>query len=486
MTTATLPPETEQPESATETLQYELKVSNDKLTVTLDCPQPQKDLSGYVFKIMQDFDTLEIPEHPDENQVTALINAVCPASGDIQDQPVIMGAAPTFPVDAALTWSKDYFASGWAVDEESGAINFWEKLDLSSVHAEEELAVLTPPVSGEAGLNVFGNKIPVDKPLKVRLRNGKGVRMEEDEAGVQRFYALCNGRVRYQDGTATVDDVFIVKGDVDLEQGNINHTGTVQIDGDVKTGATINAEGDVVVKGMCEPANITCGGKLSVGGGILGSPEYKISTGGGLLAKYVSEVIIRSESDIMVTNEIAHADVETRGRVRVCKGRIAGGRVLARQGIRVKEAGASGSSDTILIAGVDPTLTQLVAEHKEKILKMEEGRDKILEAVKGAAQNPQALDEAKRKLFAGLQQKANNLDKAIISEEEIIQAITKEALADAVEEVVILAELWSGTTIQLGNYQTVIRHSILKPRIVQRRKSKVQVFPLGEGNMPED
>lgn len=486
MTQATLPTESENQDSVETILQYELRVSKDKLTVLLDCPAPQKDLSGFVFKIMQDFEKLEIPEHPDEEQVTALINSVSPDGEDIRNQPVIMGLAPTLPVDSVLTWTEDYFATGFAVDEASGAVNFWEKLDSSAVRQDEEVATLSPAISGEPGINVFGHKIAVDKPVKIRLRTGKGIRMEEDDQGLQHFYCQCNGRIRYQDGTACVDDVFIIKGDVDLEQGNIKHTGTVQIEGDVKAGASIEAEGDVIIKGMCEPANITCGGTLSVVGGMLGSSECLITTGDGLQAKYISEAVIRSGGDVMVTNEIAHAHVETRGRLMVCKGRIAGGRMVALQGIRVMEAGASGSSDTVLVAGVDPTLAPIIDELKGKISKMEEGREKILTAIAAAKKNPQGLDEGQRKIFAGLQLKADNLGAAIIAEEATIKQTTKDALADAVEEVVIFAELWSGTTIQLGDYKTTVPRSILKPRIAQRRRSKVQIFPLGDGNMPKD
>jgi len=260
----------------------------------------------------------------------------------------------------------------------------------------------------------------------------------------------------------------------------------VQIEGDVRAGASIYAEGDVVVKGMCELSNIDCEGKLSVSGGILGSEDFTITTGGGVLAKYISEAIVHSNGDIIVNNEIAHAQVETRGRVLISKGRIAGGKIVARQGIKVGEAGASGSSDTVLVAGVDPTLAPKIANHRDKILQFEEGRDKIIAAISKATKNPKSLDEAKRQLFAGLQKKAEYLEEAIKEEEQIIQKETQAAMSDAVEEVVILAELWSGTTIQLGKFQTIIRSSIMKPRIAHRKKSKVIILPLGEGNMPEE
>jgi len=465
--------------------EYNLRVSRDKVSVRLDCPDPHRNLDATVAQIMSDFTVLEIPLYPDTEILTSILKGACQPGEHLWDCPIIMGQAAEPTQDGRVEWARDFFQQGWAVDEDSGATDFWEKLERASVHEDELLATLHHPVEGEPGLNVFGNEIPVAKPKKIKLRPGKGVRTEEQDHGIL-FYATINGRLRHAEGSLAVDDVFLVKGNVSLETGNIHHTGAVQIQGDVETGATIEADGDIIVKGMLDPCNITCGGSLTVAGGIVGDEAHHIQVGGGLLAKYIGEATVTAGGDITVDNEIDHSDIRTRGRIRIEKGRIAGGTIMARMGIKVGEAGASGSSRTILMAGVDYTLAPRLETCEERIRKMSEAQDKIALTLDKVKQKQAPLTPEEATIVAGLEAKNRDLGQAIIDENLEVSRLKREARIGAIAEVVMLKQVWSGTTIHLGEYKTVVKASIEKPRIAQLRKTRVRVLPLGEGNMPED
>ncbi|MGD9546266.1 MAG: FapA family protein [Candidatus Krumholzibacteriia bacterium] len=462
---------------------FAVRITDDKVTVVLDCPDPLADLGRTADRILEEFQVLSLPEYPDREFLTSMLQQACTPGEDVRGLPLIMGEAPTPPLDGALIWSRDYFVEGWAVDEGSGAMDFWEKLDNRSVSKDELLVFVRDPLEGEPGLSVFNNKIPVEKPLRARIRPGKGVREEPTEGGLH-IHAAMDGRIRFTDGILSVDEVYIIKGNVSLETGNLRHTGTIQIEGDILEGATVEAQGDIIVKGMCEPCDITAGGGLTVGGGIVSEEKYRIEIGGDLNAKYIHDAVIRAEGDICVANEITHSDIRTRGRILVHKGRIAGGYNLARKGIWVGEAGAGGASTTVLVAGVDHTLKPRVKVIRDRIQKLEETRDKLANALKAASDRQKSPSEEDQKLLMGLRLKAEQIRTLLESAEQEIQAMTREALEDARQEVVMLKEVRSGTTIQLGGAKTVVRASILKPRIAQRRESRVRVLPLGEGNMP--
>ena len=470
---------------STPTPEYDLRISSDKVSVILDCPDPLADVDSLVTRILADFAKLEIPIFPDEDQLRDILGNIAEPGRHLLDAPIIMGQKVTPSRDGKLVWSKEYFAEGWAVDEATGVIDFWEKLEQRSVREEEMMVKLFHPVDGQPGLNVFGNEIPVTKPAKVKLRCGKGVRTEEVEDGIL-YFATVNGRVRFADGTISVDDVYQIKGNVSLATGNIRHTGAVQIQGDVETGATIEAEGDIMIKGMVDPCNIRCGGTLTVAGGLVGAEGFRIEVAGDLNARYVNEADITVEGDVTVSNEISHSRIRSLGRVVVQRGRIAGGIVQAYKGIRVAEAGASGSSDTTLIAGIDYSLAQKTTVHEVKIKKMEEAQEKILAAVEKTAANKAALGPEERKVLAGLQVKAKQMGQALADEYAMIRKLNEEVRNHAVYEVIIFQELWSGTRIQLGEFKTIVRTSIKKPRIAQLRKTKVRILPLGEGNMPKN
>jgi len=463
---------------------FHLRISSDKVRILLDCPDPHRDLDSTVGRIVAELKSLELPAYPDEEFVSKVLGNICQPGDHVIDATLVLGQTPVPPRHGRLDWSRDYFAGGWQAAD-AAAVDFWAKLDNRSVQADEKLLEVHPAVPGEPGLNIFGNKIPVEKPNKARVRCGKGVREVEAADQVKVFYAEFAGRVRFTDNTLAVDEIYIIKGNVDLETGNISHTGTLQIEGDVETGASIEADGDINIKGMLEPANVRAGGSLTVNGGIVGSEDTLIVVGDEVQAKYIREAVIRAEGHITVSNEIAHSDIETRGKVEASRGRIAGGRTIARMGISVGEAGASGSSQTLLAAGVDPTLAAKVSDMKAKLCQMEKARVKLRQAIEVTREKPDGPSESDLILIEGLERKINNLGQTIADGELALQNMITDAMSGASDTIYMLRECWAGTTVQLGDAKTFVRISILKPRLAKRFKNRVRVVPLGENNMPD-
>ena len=109
------------------------------------------------------------------------------------------------------------------------------------------------------------------------------------------------------------------------------------------------------------------------------------------------------------------------------------------------------------------------------------------------AGHPQAADfrreeltDREQQVVSQLREKLRVLEDALTIASEAVRRITEEALDEAVPEIVILREIWSGTTIQLGKFKTVVRSSVHKPRLARLNKNKVRILPLGDGNMPKD
>ncbi len=464
--------------------EYRLHISRDRVAVLLDCPTPHSGTNDLIRRILDDFQLLGIPEYPDAETLNAILLSSCKPGQSLREQTILMGQAASPSINGHLEWARDFFAKGWEVDEETGAIDFWAKCESRAVVKGELMVCLHHPIDGIPGLNVFGKEIPVSKPSKVKLRSGKDVNRIEKQ-GFIAFEAKCEGRVRHADGIVSVDNVYMIKSDVSLKTGNVVHTGAVVIQGDVGHGATLEVEGDIIVKGMLEPCNIKCGGSLTVAGGIVGEKGFRIELGGDLLARYISEANLEVGGDVLVGNEISHSRIMCLGKVTVPKGRIAGGTTSALRGIRIGIAGAGGSSNTHLIAGVDFTLTSKFSSHEKKIIRLEKAQEKIQNAVKIGKRklNPTAEEIKAQNFFT---RKSKKIDQAIAEHNLAIHELKTNASGFAVEEILVLEELWCGTTIQLGKEKRVVRSSVLKPRFAQKRNNRVHIGALGEGNMPED
>ncbi len=465
--------------------QLEVYLSDDRVDVLLNCPDPLAHLEMYTTMILAEFDRLDLPNFPSSEALKKMLAQLAKPGEDLVDQILIQGTKPQLAIQGHLQWSRDYFASGWVVDDETDSIDFREKIENCSVRRNELLVRKAEPVEGVPGMDVFGNPVPVEKPESASLRCGKGI-VEVTNSGTTNFFAEFDGRVHFKDNTVSVDEVFAIHGDVDLKSGNIRHTGSITVDGDIRNGATVEAEGDLLVKGMIEQSNIKCGGTLTVAGGIIGDLQHNLEVGGNVEAKYIREADLAAQGDVIVTREILHSNVRALGCVFVPTGRISGGTTTALKGIRVATAGAPGSTDTLLQAGIDYSMEIRIKLFLKKIEHLESLMQPIQAALnhteqaleKGASTNQVVIEElSERRMLIG---------QAISVEYMQVEELTQDVEDEAVPLIVINKELWSGTTIRLGQSTSVVKRSINKPRLASLAETKVQIAPLGDSNMPPD
>ena len=127
-----------------------------------------------------------------------------------------------------------------------------------------------------------------------------------------------------------------------------------------------------------------------------------------------------------------------------------------------------------------------VTAKKAKLRQMEKARVKLRQAIQVSSQKAGGLNEDEQALIAGLDRKAHQLAQALADGELEIRRMNNDALTGAREDIFMLRECWAGTTVQLGEYKSLVRVSIMKPRLAKRFKSRVRVVPMGENNKPAD
>lgn len=471
--------------SAADQVVYWLRPNSDNMAILIDCPDPLTGVVKYCERIHEDLQKLEMPQYPDLETIQNILKNICTPGEDLIDHTLIMSQAPVQSKDGYLSWTKDYFAEGWAKDEDSEKINYREKIENCSVNRNELLLQVFHPFEGETGEDIFGNVIAIEKPEKISVRCGKGV-SEVDQGSSMAYFSDIAGRVRFADNIVTVDEVYSIKGDVGLETGNIRHTGTVTIDGDVRSNSIIEVEGDVLVKGMVEESIIICGGSLTVAGGIIGGEGYKIRCGGNIESKYLRDVDVSADGDITVIKQISHSEIRCLGTVLIPHGRISGGTTTALRGIRTATAGSPGSTKTILKAGVDFSLEKQRKLHLEKIERLENLLRPIEKALNTALEKSEnELSDGIKKVVENLAIKRMKMGESISEQYMKIDKLMEAAKEDAGYYVVMFTEVWSGTVIWLGENKTAVKRSIEKPRVVLLREDRVRVLPLGDENLPE-
>lgn len=229
-----------------------------------------------------------------------------------------------------------------------GTVDFHERSDYETVAENQAIGVFIPPRKGEAGRTVTGNDTPAPRaPTTVVI--GKNLKKEEADG---KLVALVPGRVLFIDGTISVEDEYLVRGDVGFSTGNIRSPGFVVVTGDVLDSFSIIGEKGVTIAGNIGASKLRSGGDIAVAG-VSGKGKAKIECGGTLKAHFLDEASVECAGDVLVDTEIRDATVKTNNSVIVKNGVITGGSTFALKGIDVKAAGSPMGVPTILCAGVD-------------------------------------------------------------------------------------------------------------------------------------
>ncbi len=227
-------------------------------------------------------------------------------------------------------------------------VNFKKIQTFQNVEAEDPIGIIHPCTDGMDGLTVQSKIIPAipGKPLHVRY--GKGIFMGEDE---KTLYANRSGRVFNSTDGLSVENVYVVKGNVDYHVGNIRYNGLVEITGDVLDGFEVFASKGIKVKGIVGNCQIYSKGNIDING-MSGAGIGKITCGGDLTLKYCNDTTIICTGNITAQIEIRSSKVNCLGSLTITKGAFCGGTCIVLAGMEAMVLGSKTSLPTTVIVGV--------------------------------------------------------------------------------------------------------------------------------------
>ncbi len=331
----------EKPEVGSE---FQLNVDDDKLEVVLSIDALTAAVSDTADKILEKLTEMGIDNLPELELIQTRLEETKYDGDQMQEIVLVRGKALVMPVDGRLVWSKDYFAKGYKIDITTNIIDFREKV-ASPVVLEDDLIIkIIPPTPGEDGIDVYGQLIKVNPPVKAEMKVGPNLRWDEEVSG---YLAAVSGRLRMPGASLEIQEVFSIEGDVGRKTGNIKHEGDIIIRGDIDSEYNVEATKSILVTGVIGACNITSGGDLIVNGGISGREDKKISAKGGIKAKYIMNAVLEAGGNVASEVEIVKSRILAGGEV-YCRGRIVGGEIIAGTNIIADIAGNDKNVLTLL------------------------------------------------------------------------------------------------------------------------------------------
>jgi uncharacterized protein (DUF342 family) len=213
---------------------------------------------------------------------------------------------------------------------DEGFVDF-KHLDLiSPIEAGEVLQVRKPPTPGVPGYDVYGKIIPSTPGKDEKLQKGQNTEISED--GTQLLSTKEGFLSVDPSGRIDVRPVYTVPGDVDYSTGNIDYKNDVLIKGDVLSGFSVRAGGDIHIYGAVEDPKIEAKGSITINGGVLssGKKDAFIRAGGDVSVGFIQHGTIEAGGSVHIRIESVGSRITAGRDIEVTKrnGRIVGGNLI--------------------------------------------------------------------------------------------------------------------------------------------------------------
>lgn len=272
------------------------------------------------------------------------------------------------PVNGTDAWIEYFFNTNHNLRpkrNEDGTVDYHELNTISHVEKGQVLAKLHPAIPGKPGKDVYGAPINGRQEKSLKLEFGNNITLSEDKTEI---YSNVTGHASLVNRKVFVADVFEVPADVDNTTGNIVYDGNVSIKGNVKSGFSVKAKGDIIIEGVVEAAFLSAGGQIIVKRGINGMGKGRVEAEDSLIAKFIENATVISggfiETGCILHSQVsAGADIRVRGK----KGFVSGGVIRAGNVVEAQTIGSEMGTITNIEVGVHPSVKERYGELQEKV-----------------------------------------------------------------------------------------------------------------------
>lgn len=352
--------------------------------------------------------------------------------------------------------------------DERGNVNYKKLNMIAKVKEGQLLARLEPVTQGVEGMNVYGDSLAPRMPKIVKLRYGKNILISDDKT---ELYAACDGLVKMFEGRVWVNNVYEAPNNVGPSTGNVEFDGSVIIRGNVLTGFSVKAKGDIEVMGVVEGAEIISEGNITLHAGIQGMGKSHVEAGGNLQARYIENAEVIAGGNVH-SEAILHSTVNCKGKVIVegKKGMISGGAIRAGDSVEAKILGSHMGTVTTVEVGIDPTMLEAYVELRRSLPKMENELHKleqIIHLLNKRKETTGKLEADKQDMYVSAVR-----NKIVLSNKQRQGKMRYEELERMVEKknagsVSVRNELYPGVKVSIGSVTTFIRDEFKYVRMVK-------------------
>lgn len=252
----------------------------------------------------------------------------------------------------------------------------YETLNLvREIHQGDIICEIVPPTAGMPGHTVTGKSVPAPQGKQAEVPQGRNTCLSEDGACL---VAERDGHLCFSGHSFQVRPVLDLYETSETCQRSIKFLGDVHIHGDLCSGATICAIGNVQIDGAVEICTVEAGENIIVSSGVQGQGRAVLRAQKSIYAKYLENCNVYAQESVQA-DCIINCKVYSNGDVRVRTGRgvIIGGTIRAAREVSAATVGSKAERATLIMLGGQPCEEAERAQILEQIRDMEEEMKKL-------------------------------------------------------------------------------------------------------------
>lgn len=287
--------------------------------------------------------------------------------------PVAKWTPPVNGVDGTITYRFETVVKNAPVEDEHGFVDYKNLGLVRTVHKGDVIADITMPTEGEPGMDVRGKVLRQIVGKKAKYTVGTNTAVTED--GLQ-IISNVDGNVNYRGGAFHVDQVVTIAGDVDASVGNISFVGDVVVKGEVLEGFKISSNANIIVAGNVNGATLEADGDIVIKKGCINS---NVVAHGSVTANFCEYSDIKCDGDLNSTNFVV-CDVYCGGTITTKgnNGGLLGGKYTCLNSVELSNIGTKSYIPTMLTIGDNALLSEEKEAVQKQIEKVKENLEKVL------------------------------------------------------------------------------------------------------------
>lgn len=385
-----------------------------------------------------------------------------------RDYVMAVATPPVQGHDAVIEYYFDVNTTAKPKLNEDGSVDFHHLGNIKPVEVGEKLAKLIPADFGKPGISVTGQSMPQNKVNVKILRHGRNITMSEDGC---ELYSQVAGHVTLVDDLVMVSDVYDVPANVDASTGDIEYNGTVNVVGNVNTGYAIKAEGDIIVNGVVEGADLVAGGNIVLKRGMQGMSRGSLKADGNITAKFIENSSIRCGGTLMC-DAILHSDAECSGEISVLgkKGLINGGHIRSYSNISATQMGSMMGTSTVVEIMSDVEQVKRLNDMEVKISEAKEGIakiDSVLISIKKSLKSGKQITPQQAKYLKVASVSKPKLQKELESMEEQCEALQKVIDVNSNVSIRVEGVVNAGVKVVIKDISKVVNDTVSKCKFIR-------------------